>query len=224
MPKSKHVIHNVREFWYAVLRNATRDFSVSIRYTLFHWIPTSCKTWILQKTASSDDQRNKISPRVHILTGAKKATPTGFLTVPTTVAELRNCPSSPSTDRRSGSAQLSESEENSGEERVEFRFSVWSFFSLRLSHSSSMADLRSTFLKVYSVLKEELLNDPAFEFTDASRQWIERVTSLILLRLFFFCIRGSLMSVSVGVISIWMNECRLTFLIFLRWWRVFALL
>lgn len=40
---------------------------------------------------------------------------------------------------------------------------------------SSMADLKSTFLKVYSVLKDELLQDPAFEFTDASRQWIERM-------------------------------------------------
>uniref|UniRef100_A0A0A0K801 Uncharacterized protein n=1 Tax=Cucumis sativus TaxID=3659 RepID=A0A0A0K801_CUCSA len=38
-----------------------------------------------------------------------------------------------------------------------------------------MADLKSTFLKVYSVLKSELLQDPAFEFTDASRQWVERM-------------------------------------------------
>lgn len=38
-----------------------------------------------------------------------------------------------------------------------------------------MSDLRSKFLEVYSVLKSELLNDPAFEFTDDSRQWIERM-------------------------------------------------
>lgn len=50
----------------------------------------------------------------------------------------------------------------------------------------SMADLKSTFLNVYSVLKAELLQDPAFEYTDASRQWIERVTSLILFRFFLF--------------------------------------
>ncbi|XP_023927416.1 farnesyl pyrophosphate synthase 1 [Quercus suber] len=38
-----------------------------------------------------------------------------------------------------------------------------------------MADLKSTFLKVYSVLKSELLEDPAFEWTDDSRQWVERM-------------------------------------------------
>ncbi|XP_021902340.1 farnesyl pyrophosphate synthase 1 [Carica papaya] len=38
-----------------------------------------------------------------------------------------------------------------------------------------MADLKSTFLKVYSTLKSELLDDPAFEFTDVSRQWVERM-------------------------------------------------
>lgn len=38
-----------------------------------------------------------------------------------------------------------------------------------------MADLKSTFLNVYSVLKSELLNDPAFEFTDESRQWVDRM-------------------------------------------------
>ena len=41
-----------------------------------------------------------------------------------------------------------------------------------------MADLKSTFLKVYSVLKSELLEDPAFEWTDDSRQWVERVRFL----------------------------------------------
>ncbi|CAM8940530.1 unnamed protein product [Rhodiola kirilowii] len=35
-------------------------------------------------------------------------------------------------------------------------------------------DLRSKFLDVYSVLKSELLQDPAFEFSDDSRQWVER--------------------------------------------------
>lgn len=38
-----------------------------------------------------------------------------------------------------------------------------------------MGELRSKFLEVYSVLKAELLHDPAFEFTDDSRQWVERV-------------------------------------------------
>ncbi|KAK4752347.1 hypothetical protein SAY87_021145 [Trapa incisa] len=36
-----------------------------------------------------------------------------------------------------------------------------------------MADLKSKFLKVYSVLKEELLQDPAFEFADNDRKWVE---------------------------------------------------
>ncbi|KAL6197794.1 hypothetical protein ACLB2K_027588 [Fragaria x ananassa] len=38
-----------------------------------------------------------------------------------------------------------------------------------------MADLRSKFMNVYSVLKSELLEDPAFEFTDTSRQWVEQM-------------------------------------------------
>nr|ADJ68004.1 farnesyl diphosphate synthase [Panax quinquefolius]AGK62445.1 farnesyl diphosphate synthase [Panax quinquefolius] len=38
-----------------------------------------------------------------------------------------------------------------------------------------MSDLKTRFLEVYSVLKSELLNDPAFEFTDDSRQWVERM-------------------------------------------------
>ncbi|XP_062169799.1 farnesyl pyrophosphate synthase [Alnus glutinosa] len=38
-----------------------------------------------------------------------------------------------------------------------------------------MSELRSKFLEVYSVLKAELLHDPAFEFTDDSRQWVERM-------------------------------------------------
>ncbi|KAK0602896.1 hypothetical protein LWI29_038023 [Acer saccharum] len=38
-----------------------------------------------------------------------------------------------------------------------------------------MGDLRSKFIEVYSVLKAELLNDPAFEFNDTSRQWVERM-------------------------------------------------
>ncbi|XP_062088056.1 farnesyl pyrophosphate synthase 1 [Humulus lupulus] len=39
-----------------------------------------------------------------------------------------------------------------------------------------MADLKAKFLNVYSVLKSELLQDPAFEFTDISRQWVDRMT------------------------------------------------
>lgn len=40
---------------------------------------------------------------------------------------------------------------------------------------ASMADLKSAFLKVYSQLKSELLQDPAFEFTHDSRQWVDRM-------------------------------------------------
>ena len=38
-----------------------------------------------------------------------------------------------------------------------------------------MSDYKSKFLEVYSLLKSELLNDPAFEFTDDSRQWIDKM-------------------------------------------------
>ncbi|KAJ8770302.1 hypothetical protein K2173_013256 [Erythroxylum novogranatense] len=38
-----------------------------------------------------------------------------------------------------------------------------------------MADLKSTFLEVYSALKRELLEDPAFEWTPESRQWVDRM-------------------------------------------------
>jgi farnesyl diphosphate synthase len=38
-----------------------------------------------------------------------------------------------------------------------------------------MSDLKAKFLEVYSVLKSELLHDPAFDFTDNSRQWVERM-------------------------------------------------
>ncbi|KAK6154583.1 hypothetical protein DH2020_008831 [Rehmannia glutinosa] len=40
--------------------------------------------------------------------------------------------------------------------------------------NGTTSDLRSVFLGVYSVLKSELLNDPAFEWTDDSRQWVDR--------------------------------------------------
>ncbi|CAO2835760.1 unnamed protein product [Amaranthus hypochondriacus] len=38
-----------------------------------------------------------------------------------------------------------------------------------------MLDLRSKFLQVYQVLKSELLSDPAFDWTDTSRQWVDRM-------------------------------------------------
>ncbi|XP_052207058.1 farnesyl pyrophosphate synthase-like [Diospyros lotus] len=38
-----------------------------------------------------------------------------------------------------------------------------------------MGDLKSRFLEVYSTLKSELLHDPAFDFTETSRQWVERM-------------------------------------------------
>ncbi|CAG7894957.1 hypothetical protein BRARA_B03004 [Brassica rapa] len=43
------------------------------------------------------------------------------------------------------------------------------------SSSSSMADLKSTFLNVYSTLKSDLLHDPSFEFTEESRLWVEKM-------------------------------------------------
>ncbi|CAK9182178.1 unnamed protein product [Ilex paraguariensis] len=41
--------------------------------------------------------------------------------------------------------------------------------------NGTTSDLKSSFLGVYSVLKSELLNDPAFDFTDDSRQWVDRM-------------------------------------------------
>nr|QIC51177.1 farnesyl pyrophosphate synthase [Pogostemon cablin] len=41
--------------------------------------------------------------------------------------------------------------------------------------NGATADLRETFLGVYSVLKSELLNDPAFGWNDTSRQWVDRM-------------------------------------------------
>ncbi|XP_071921336.1 farnesyl pyrophosphate synthase 1-like [Coffea arabica] len=41
--------------------------------------------------------------------------------------------------------------------------------------NGTTSDLRTTFLGVYSVLKSELLNDPAFEWTDDSRRWVDRM-------------------------------------------------
>ncbi|XP_038686765.1 farnesyl pyrophosphate synthase isoform X1 [Tripterygium wilfordii] len=38
-----------------------------------------------------------------------------------------------------------------------------------------MSDTKSKFLEAYFVLKSELLHDPAFEFTDDSRKWVERM-------------------------------------------------
>lgn len=55
-----------------------------------------------------------------------------------------------------------------------------SIYRRRIQSSSSMeADLKSTFLNVYSVLKSDLLHDPSFEFTDESRLWVERVCTLL---------------------------------------------
>ena len=36
-------------------------------------------------------------------------------------------------------------------------------------------DLKSKFMHVYDQLKSELIHDPAFEFDDISRQWVDKV-------------------------------------------------
>lgn len=38
-----------------------------------------------------------------------------------------------------------------------------------------MSDFKSKFMEAYYVLKSELLNDPGFEFTDDSREWVDKV-------------------------------------------------
>ena len=58
-------------------------------------------------------------------------------------------------------------------------FSFFDTLSLwKLFVGVSMVDLKLTFLKVYSVLKSELLEDSAFEWTDDSCQWVELVRFL----------------------------------------------
>ncbi|XP_010245026.1 PREDICTED: farnesyl pyrophosphate synthase 1-like [Nelumbo nucifera] len=41
--------------------------------------------------------------------------------------------------------------------------------------NGAATDMKSTFRRVYSTLKSELLQDPAFDFTDDSRQWVDRM-------------------------------------------------
>lgn len=36
-------------------------------------------------------------------------------------------------------------------------------------------DTKAAFARIYDALKEELLRDPAFEYTESSHQWIDRV-------------------------------------------------
>ncbi|CAI0556505.1 unnamed protein product [Linum tenue] len=44
-----------------------------------------------------------------------------------------------------------------------------------------MADLKSMFLKVYDTLKKDLLEDPAFEWSPDSSQWVEKVACALLM-------------------------------------------
>ena len=44
-----------------------------------------------------------------------------------------------------------------------------------VANGSGGADTKAAFKEIYSTLKEEMLEDPAFEFTDESLQWIDRV-------------------------------------------------
>jgi farnesyl diphosphate synthase len=40
----------------------------------------------------------------------------------------------------------------------------------------SMHDAKSVFKQIYYDLKKDLLQDPAFDFTDESREWIDKVS------------------------------------------------
>jgi hypothetical protein len=44
-----------------------------------------------------------------------------------------------------------------------------------VANGSGGADTKTAFKEIYSKLKQEMLEDPAFEFTDESLQWIDRV-------------------------------------------------
>jgi len=50
------------------------------------------------------------------------------------------------------------------------------------------ADTKAAFAQIYKTLKEELLADPAFEFTAEAHQWIDRVTIPPPSFLFFRCL------------------------------------
>lgn len=41
--------------------------------------------------------------------------------------------------------------------------------------NASMNDTKAVFKQIYYDLKKELLEDPAFDFTDESREWIDKV-------------------------------------------------
>jgi hypothetical protein len=43
--------------------------------------------------------------------------------------------------------------------------------------TASMLDVKALFKQIYSDLKNDLLQDPAFDFTPESRQWIDKVLS-----------------------------------------------
>lgn len=74
-----------------------------------------------------------------------------------------------------------------------------------------MSDLKSRFIEVYGVLKQELLNDPAFEFDNDSRQWVDRV---IPLTLSFFFFNGSPCVFLIPAFYIWLF-CVLEFIGFM---------
>jgi hypothetical protein len=44
-----------------------------------------------------------------------------------------------------------------------------------VANGASGDSSKAAFAEIYSRLKEEMLEDPAFEFTDESLQWIDRV-------------------------------------------------
>lgn len=76
--------------------------------------------------------------------------------------------------------------------------------------NGAASDLRATFLEVYSKLKSELLSDPAFEWTDGSRLWVERVRFPFVAFLYFFvCVSSELHfnAVSEYIVFIYMDIC-----------------
>ncbi|CAI0437619.1 unnamed protein product [Linum tenue] len=44
-----------------------------------------------------------------------------------------------------------------------------------------MADAKSKFMEVYSILKTQIFEDPAFEFDSTSRQWVDSVACALIL-------------------------------------------
>jgi len=68
-------------------------------------------------------------------------------------------------------------------------------------------DTRAAFAQIYKTLKEELLTDPAFEFTEESHQWIDSVTTPLTSPSTFLPLSRSRCRPSFYVAVSWFDPC-----------------